>query len=1047
MAAPVQLTNFIVNPGAEVDTSYWESGWWTNNVTLTRDTGAGNFFGGSAGFKVVGTGAGASEGTSTRLASIGGAMATGGSIVFQAGRTYTFEVYIKSSSGATALALLLGVGPPSPVGDASSANITITTSWAKYAVSWTPAKDTANASAVIMTQGTAAATYYFDNAIVTESSGVGYFDGTTEGCQWLGTAHASMSRSPASFTNIVPNPGFQADTYFWRTNLWATNPAAFARVADSDADSGYALRVTCPGSLGSEGVEIGVSTTNALTLRPGVKYLATFKLKRAYGANIHAVAGQTVAPYWSTYIASALTPPSGSYQTYSYVFTAAGPVVTSANEFTLAFQCGSTTATLFFIADVSVIPLGAGTGITQTTGETLLIDPWSEDAANVQLDLADNTAFFLLAHDYPVPDRDSTWGSSADTEGEALVQHRYKNREITAKLRVIGTSASDIATKLGYLQQKIAKLNREGGTLKRMTPNSDPVIFDVLGADLDLPQDKRYMASNRVKELTVKFACRPFGRGPAITLGDKAETTLPYVSQVETAIKGDVPALGRLVIDEDQAVNQWTAMWGIQSRYYDSASSAALFFQAEGLTLQGAGAATSTAAAGYSGSGSVLANALATSYQSILSSQATGGGAHWSHIGDFRVYARVFVPTGNTGQVSVRARWTVGDGRVWTQNDETALDANVKGVWRMVDLGMVSIPKAAAGTQRWELQFLAKSTVAGDDIHVDWYLLMPASEGFGVASGIQAAIDYSSFQARDEFNQSAGALAGKTPNTGGNWAGAGDADDFNVSGSGTVTRTAVSDTATNMSNARLETMATPASLAGLLAYVVQKTDAYNSTLGHGLLLRYTDTSNFLAVYATYSAMSGTNLTVNIRTRVAGTETTIGTAYITSILPTSNYVLAASVGADGQVIVSGAPEGIGWSVLASGYSADLATGGTLASGKVGLFDWITGGTACTRTYSAFGAYGVNADYAVPASQSLEIRHDRVIREDSGGTLWQPPSSYKGDYLLIPPAGRENRSCRWIVKMSRGPIATGADGGIDDASARLTYVPRFLVVPEP
>lgn len=1041
MASPVQLTNLLVNPGAEVDTYGWSGAgsYFTNAVTLTRDTGAGNFFGGSAGFKVVGSGAASLQGVAAIPADTGNFV--GCSMMFQAGRTYTFEAYIKSSSGATSnFTMRLGAADGSS--DYASQANTITTSWAKYSVAWTPTKDTSNVHAAIFQNNAVAATWFFDNAIITESSGVGYFDGTTEGCQWLGTAHASMSRSPASFQNLVPNPGFQVDASGWGSGGGWVNTASYARVVDADADSGYALRVDCPGSLAGEGV-VSISGSTGFQARAGTKYLVTLKLKRSVGATLNAGFGQFVSPFTAIPIASGVTPSATAYTTYSAVVTASA----ADGQWLVYVQCASTTRTLFWLADVSVIPLGPGTGITQAAGENLTIDPTSEDVTNVQLDLSDNTTFFLLAHEYPVPDRDSTWGSSADTEGEALVQHRYKNREVTLKVRVVGTSTSDIATKLGYLQQKVAKLNREGGTLKRTTPNSDTIVFDVLGADLDLPQDKRYMASNRVKELTVKFTCKPFGRGAAVTLADKAETTLPYVSQVETGIKGDVPALGKLVIDEDQAVNQWTCMWGVQSRYYDSGASAALFFQAEGLTLQGAGAATSTAAAGYSGSGSVLANTLATTYQSILSSQATGGGAHWSHIGDFRVYGRVYVPTGNTGQVTVRAQWTVGDGRVWTQNDETALDANVKGVWRMVDLGMVSIPKAVAGTQRWELQLLAKSTVAGDDIHLDWYLLMPASEGFGVASGVQSAIDYSSFQARDEFDQTAGALAGKTPNTGGNWAGAGDADDFNVSGSGTVTRTAVSDTSTNMANARLETMATPASLAGLLAYVVQKTDAYNSSLGHGLLLRYTDTSNFLAVYATYSAMSGTNLTVNIRTRVAGTETTIGSAYITSITPTSNYVLAAAVGADGQVTVMGAPEGIGWSVLATGYSGALATGGALASGKVGLFDWITGGTACTRTYTSFGVYGVNADYAVPASQSLAVRHDRVIREDSGGTLWQPPSSYKGDYLLIPPAGREARSCRWIAKLSRGPIATGADGGIDDVSARLTYTPRYLVVPEP
>ena len=678
-------------------------------------------------------------------------------------------------------------------------------------------------------------------------------------------------------------------------------------------------------------------------------------------------------------------------------------------------------------------------------GETLTIDPTSEDAANVALVLTSGSpaagGFVLIGQDYPPPDLDPLQASSVDTEGEITVQSRYKNRQITLTLRCYGTSASNLMTHLGHLQQKMGKLNREGGTLQRIAPSTDTIVFDVVGASATVEQGKRASAV-RAAEVVVRLECRPFGRGAAIQLSDKSETTLPYVSQVETGIKGDVPALGRLVIDDDQGSSQWTVIWGIQSRHYSADASAALFFQAEGLTLQGAGAATSTALAGYSGTGSVLANALATSYQSVLSSQATGGGAHWSHIGDFRVYARVAVPTANTGAVTVAAQWTAGDGRVWTQNAEQAIPSAVEGVWRLADLGMVSIAKAAAGTQRWELRLLAKSTVSGDDVHVDWLMLVPASEGSGVASGVQAAVDYSSFQARDEFNQSAGALAGKTPDTGGNWAGAGDTDDFNVSGSGTVTRTVLTDTATNLSNARLATMATPASLAGLWAAVDQSTSTYNTTVKHGLLLRYVDTSNFLAIVAWYFVYG---VYVDIIQRLSGNETLVGTGYWT-LNPTLQYRLIGAVNADGTVTAY-VQQGGDPVPTAEGYSPDLAGGGTLDDGKVGLIDWATGGSATTRTYYGLYVYGVTADYAIPASQSLEIRHDRVIREDAGGTLWQPPSSYKGDYLLVPPAGREGRSVRWIAKASRGPIGTGADSGIDDISARLTYVPRFLVVPEP
>ena len=904
-----------------------------------------------------------------------------------------------------------------------------------------------------------------------------------------------------------------------------------------------------------------------------------------------------------------------------------------------------------------------------------------------QLDISDNASFVVNGQEYPVPDRDSMLASSADTEGDLPVQHRYKNREITVAVRGIGAggSDSDLLTQTGYLQQKVAKLNREGGTLQRIMSTGDVVIFDVVGAGLDVP------AENLVKDMTLKAEARPFGRGPAVTMPDTAETVLPalwfsvggwgsyaqailadapllywrlgdsgstvadssgsvaaksgsyanspstvagaiegdadlahvfngssqyayattynpftvaaslsfeawvyrasngsndaifggnsasatpcvcrltagtdtlvffpqagasaswascgigtgawhhvvvtfdnannlatlYVDGVSKGaaamaddfaaitqtfiagawvqsgtvkdyfdgrldevavysgvlsqdqvrahymagftagrqgIRGDVPGLGRLVVDEDQGAAQWTAVWGLQSRYVDQAASAALFFQAEGLTLLGGGAAASTAAAGYSGTGSVLANSLATAYQAILSSQASGGGAHWSHVGDFRVYARVLVPAGNSGAVTVRARWNVGDGRTWTLNDETQIPNGVKGVWRLVDLGIVSIPKAAAGVQRWELQLLAKSTVAGDDVHADCLFVFPVTEGFGVATAGDAGLDLTSFQARDEFNQAAGALTGKTPDTGGNWtavAGS-DADDFSTSGAGTATRTAVSDAATSSLTGRPLVLATPASLAGLFAQVNMSADAPPSTaaLAQGLIVRYVDASNYLAIVARpyYPGVMGAIVVPQVILRLAGTDTDITpaagspellTPYL-PVFPTTDWALAAYVNADGTYSVwSNQGSGSATLILAS-YHSQLATGGTLASGKVGIIDRYTAAAALTRTYSGFYVYGVTADYAIPASQSLEVRHDRVIREDAAGALWQAPSSYKGDYLLIPPAGRESRQARLMVKLSRGQIAAGADGAIDDLSARLTYTPRYLVIPEP
>lgn len=102
---------------------------------------------------------------------------------------------------------------------------------------------------------------------------------------------------------------------------------------------------------------------------------------------------------------------------------------------------------------------------------------------------------------------------------------------------------------------------------------------------------------------------------------------------------------------------------------------------------------------------------------------------------------------------------------------------------------------------------------------------------------------------------------------------------------------------------------------------------------------------------------------------------------------------------------------------------------------------------TRTFDNFIVFVPVTDAAIFASQSLEVRHDRVIREDSGGTIWSTPSDYRGDYLLIPPDAGESRTVRIIAKGSRGNLDSMPDSSsADNISGRLTITERFLHVPE-
>lgn len=664
------------------------------------------------------------------------------------------------------------------------------------------------------------------------------------------------------------------------------------------------------------------------------------------------------------------------------------------------------------------------------------------------LSIGPGTSYPIAEASFPAPPLNVLYSSSVDTEGENPVSRRYGNRTITLKMEMAESGAND--TLLHALQAKIAKFQREGGTLKRTLKDGTTVrIYDIVaGEGWDPVYDLKYILGN-LSEVTIQLPAKPLARGAEVDLGDNTQTTDPTLFFTEAGnVTGDVAALGRLVIDEDQAVDQQWLVWGMETdALYDiTQASAALFYQAEGRLPLG-GSAIAVGPSGASGAGSnVMRNtALSTNYSAVMST-ASSGSVHLTHVGTFAVFARVQAPTSNVGPVSLALEWGVGDFRRFTQNATYALDTTWEGAWRIAPLGLVTIPKALTGSQRWEGRILAKSTTAGDDIDVDWLMLIPAD----IASGEVAAVDRNSapttFAARDEFDQTAGALTGKVAPAGGTWGGAGDADDFTVSGTPNfnVTRAAISDTA-GLNNGRFGTL-------GVTNYtnIVVRANSTMTTDGStrkyvGLLARYTNTSNWLIGTVDYTNV-GSATTSSIIKNVAGTitvirETAAGPHFANGV--TSSWSMMLRVDATGRArfyVWTAGGEPVVPTVDI--YDPVLATGGTLQTGLIGLFHHNASGVDFDPTWDNFSAAVPVADAAVFASQSIQIRHDGVIREDSTGAFWQPPSSYVGDYLRVPPAGAESRDIRVIIKGSRFAPGEGPDAGTDDISARLFVTPRFL-----
>lgn len=667
------------------------------------------------------------------------------------------------------------------------------------------------------------------------------------------------------------------------------------------------------------------------------------------------------------------------------------------------------------------------------------------DPSGTVLNLGDRAAGWRITGiEAPTPDLDSQWASSADTEGARRASTHPVNRTITAQIMIEKTTDALLEAEENKLGQKVGKLQREGGDLEMTVPSGTVLTFSVEEANFRRQWDPASAVMHRAF-YEVTFICEPYGVVAEADLGDNTETTLPVLVFSDT-VPGDVEAYGRVVIDDDSGNDQWFVVWGVENNaeytHTTSSGAGALFYEAESRTALGGAAAT--AVAGASGGTVVRQGTLTAGYQAMLSTQASGGGAHLAHVGQFNVFARIQMPTTNTGAVSVAFEYAQGDFRNKSTVGEVTFDANHarEGQWIFQRLGQINIQKVATGTHRWEGRIIAKSTVAGDDLDVDWIGFWP-TKVYGEASGIVVADTPTSFSARDEFDQSAGALTGKTAAVGGTWAGAGDADDFTVETTGkTAQRTATLDG--SFASGRY-------AVSGVSAFAAQAVQVDFKQSGNdpntysGVLARYAATTDAFYAITSINPAQVTGANLLIAQRVSGATTTFVDVDLSLAFDTW-YTIRALVDAAGRWFVwlttagsrMGAPQ---W----EGHSTALATGGGLATGKPGFYDQ-GGAQASTRNYDNFAAWAPIGDAAVFASQSLELRHDSVLREDSTGTYWNRVSSTPGDYLRLPPTGQEGRSTRMIMKLCRNNPDTMVDTAIDDLSARQHATARFLAIPD-
>jgi hypothetical protein len=410
----------------------------------------------------------------------------------------------------------------------------------------------------------------------------------------------------------------------------------------------------------------------------------------------------------------------------------------------------------------------------------------------------------------------------------------------------------------------------------------------------------------------------------------------------------DYPARVRIVVDEDDGDTQLGLMWGVRKRHYSAASTARLVYEAE--ALQPLDTAARAALSGASGGTVVTHGTLSTNWTPVLGTNL-GGAAYLTHTGTYRWRCRYRTTSGTA--VQLRSVYDVGDLVLPVEN--TAIRCNAGTQFFIADLGELRLDSAPVGTHRWAGMIQAKGAVGGENISIDEVWFQPLDEGGGVLrTPVNVDPGLANYAARDEFNQTAGPLTGKTAAVGGAWTGAGDADDFSVETTGhTARRTAVSDGGGGVHAGHLA-LSGASAMTRMVVRVDAKWSVASGTCFPGVIARYVDINSFLAVYLpSVDTAAGVNLVAE--TRIAGSYTTLGGLRIFPVAVGQQVTIAAFVDTNGLLMAWGSLDGVLREPQLLTQSSTLATGGVLASGKAGFVDTWQSATASTRNFDNFAAW--------------------------------------------------------------------------------------------
>ena len=646
--------------------------------------------------------------------------------------------------------------------------------------------------------------------------------------------------------------------------------------------------------------------------------------------------------------------------------------------------------------------------------------------------------------DMPLVSRELTYAESADSDGRRRVRSKNQNAEGKIGLFISGTSDSHFWGKVDDVVELVESAHRNKGSIVYDPPGGTAVAYDLESITVTgLPQQGIELRRRRATA-EITFEARPYGRLASTQLFSGGTLSGPIAGTTVQGVAGQVMAFGDLELTDASTQTRDFVEIGVQADF-DPTNPEPLLLTAG--TMAGAGG-TLTVVTGNAGTASRPTGAYTTSggnsftIRTGLSTTATACATTSSrpHRGLWKVRARLQPSATST---RVRLAWRTGDG-VWTRENWEVISGEDQ--WVDVDLGTINIP-TLTGTHKFEARIEAASATGYPNLDIDYMSFIPADRYLRLR-GRQITETSSGLVAADDFDShSAGTLTGKTPpiTAGGNWTGAGDTDDFNVVTGGVVSRSAVSDTALTGRWLRAGTAVATAT------DVRCDIGANQAVTRAGVFARYTNTSNFLLAYWSISRIGSTDSSsLALETVVAGVRTTHASVLFPVIF--GLHRIALIVNSDGSVSVSTGP--IGSETLTQSISwagnASTQSGGALDDGGYGIYHENTRPTAAAVTFDNFAvttpsSSTVSRQPALFSGRKLQVREDEAVTASSDGSHFAPTPIREGNYLLLPPATRNEQKSRIVVRARRNDLETQAtDTGLtDNVTASLSVTPRVLL----